>query len=192
MAEKQRSCAERVEQEWNDRREYLAELLERINEGDDEASDELMEFGVSVEYVIAGTYTDQPEGFYRWQFGTGGSQDELRFFSNGSTEFWFLDWWDGAHINVTGDEVAEYLRVTALELLGVDWDKVAEDDAEYTREKSMEAIGEAVDALEEARDALENMINSVQGLELGNAYMELDDIRGYLKKAEEVMDTIEE
>jgi hypothetical protein len=79
----------------------------------------LYDFGLSFDYVEPGTFTDQREGYWRYQLSWGGPSDEFRFFVSpgGSqpyrTEYWFLDWFDGASITLTGD---------ALETLGEVWE----------------------------------------------------------------------
>ena len=60
-------------------------------------------------YVEPHTFTDQVEGFWRWQFSWGGPSDELRAFVNEHKEihrleYWYLDWGDGAHVLVNKDE----------------------------------------------------------------------------------------
>ena len=62
-------------------------------------------------YVEPGTWDDQLEGYYRWQFSWGGPSDELRAYVNldksiHRLEYWFLDWGDGASVTVNKDEHA--------------------------------------------------------------------------------------
>lgn len=67
------------------------------------------EYGLCVDYVEPGTFNDQPEGYVRYQISWGGPSDEFRYYVNpdGSVhriEYWFLDWFDGAHITLKGEE----------------------------------------------------------------------------------------
>ena len=41
-------------------------------------------------------------GYYRLQFSWGGPSDECRIYSN-LTEYWYMDWFDGAYVNVGED-----------------------------------------------------------------------------------------
>ena len=90
VQKRQPTCAERVEEEWKDRQED-------IKDPEYEA--------LSFDYVAPHTWDDQKEGYWRWQFSWGGPSDELRGFVNEHgelhrLEYWFLDWGDGASINV--------------------------------------------------------------------------------------------
>lgn len=106
-------CSERVGPEWEKEKETLTALLALNREDPDAYHDEygnLYEYGLSFDYVEPGTFNDQPEGFFRYQISWGGPSDEIRFFVNlnGSVhraEYWFMDWFDGAKVDVSGEEV---------------------------------------------------------------------------------------
>lgn len=71
-------------------------------------------YALDFSYVEPGTFQDQHEGYFRYQISWGGPSDEIRFYVNldgtcHRAEYWFLDWFDGASINVTNDEVARAL-----------------------------------------------------------------------------------
>lgn len=103
MTDRDQKCSERVEAEWDDTRCGLRRALR---------TDGIAEFGLSFDYVAPGTFRDQAEGYWRYQFSWGGPSDELRFYSSGPNcrpyriEYWFLDWFDGASVDVTADKVA--------------------------------------------------------------------------------------
>ena len=91
VQKKQRTCADRVNEEWKERQEDL-------KNPEYEA--------LCFDYVAPHTWDDQKEGYWRWQFSWGGPSDELRGFVNEHgelhrVEYWFLDWGDGASIDVT-------------------------------------------------------------------------------------------
>ena len=61
---------------------------------------------LSWDYVEAGTFEDQEEGYYRLQLSWGGPSDEFRIYTTQYAdeidviEYWYMDWFDGASINV--------------------------------------------------------------------------------------------
>ena len=86
----QKTCAERIDEQWRLRREDLKDP----------------EFeGLGFDYVEPHTFTDQLEGYWRWQFSWGGPSDELRAYVNElkeihRLEYWFMDWMDGAKLEL--------------------------------------------------------------------------------------------
>ena len=67
------------------------------------------EYGLSFDYVAPDTFTDQDEGYFRYQLSWGGPSTEFRFYTNPDfsphrIEYWFLDWWDGASRTLRGDD----------------------------------------------------------------------------------------
>ena len=107
----QKTCAERIDEQWRLRREDLKDP----------------EFeGLGFDYVEPHTFTDQLEGYWRWQFSWGGPSDELRAFVNEHKEihrleYWFLDWMDGAKIDLT-QERPEWSGIT----VGPEWQRMQE------------------------------------------------------------------
>ena len=96
MTDREKSCKDLVAGEWKDRQKDLTK--------------EDFE-GLSFDYVEANTFTDQKEGYWRWQFSWGGPSDELRAFVNRDDsihrlEYWYMDWFDGAKVNVTAEHDA--------------------------------------------------------------------------------------
>ena len=86
----EKTCAERINEQWKLRQEDLQNP----------------EFeGLGFDYVEPHTFTDQLEGYWRWQFSWGGPSDELRAFVNENKEihrleYWFMDWMDGAKLEL--------------------------------------------------------------------------------------------
>ena len=92
--EKEKSCQELVHEQWQQRQEDL--------------KDPWSFEGLGFDYVEPHTFTDQVEGYWRWQFSWGGPSDELRAYVNEHKEihrleYWYLDWFDGASIQVNQD-----------------------------------------------------------------------------------------
>ena len=112
--EKNLTCKERVRSHYQSRIADLAKLWKLYQAGEDESDDDLgtfNEYGLCFDYVPKGTFTDQRRGFWRYQLSTGGPGDEFRFYADErldltKIEYWFLDWFDGAKVNVTGKALA--------------------------------------------------------------------------------------
>ena len=90
------ACKDLVEDRWKDRQQDL-------HNPEYEA--------LSFDYVEPHTFTDQAEGYWRWQFSWGGPSDELRAYVNRDDrihrlEYWYLDWGDGASIQLKQDAEA--------------------------------------------------------------------------------------
>ncbi len=67
----------------------------------------LNEYGLSFDYVKSFTFPNQKRGYFRYQISWGGPSEEFRFYVDErcnptKIEFWYLDWFDGASINLTG------------------------------------------------------------------------------------------
>ena len=92
----EKTCAERIKEQWKDRQEDLK---------DPEYEP------LSFDYVEPHTFTDQLEGYWRWQFSWCGPSDELRAYVNEHgdihrLEYWFMDWMDGAKLQVPAEHAA--------------------------------------------------------------------------------------
>lgn len=109
-------CKDRVSPQFADRIEAIAAMLqaERDGKDGDEEYGSLHEYGLSFDYVPAGTFADQPAGYWRYLLSWGGPSDGFRFFGDPSghihrVEYWFMDWFDGACIDVTDNETVQQL-----------------------------------------------------------------------------------
>lgn len=75
------------------------------------------EYALAFDYVAPHTFTDQDEGYWRYQISWGGPSDEIRMYGSPSrwgfrlerAEYWFLDWFDGAKIDVTSEPCVRWL-----------------------------------------------------------------------------------
>ena len=88
QAQRERSCADQVQ-------EHLEDRLKEIHTAE----------GLCFDYVDPNTFNDQKEGYWRWQLSWGGPSDEFRIFVNPDKsvhriEYWYLDWFDGAHVTL--------------------------------------------------------------------------------------------
>ena len=74
---------------------------------------------MSFDYVPHDTFQDIEEGgFFRYQLSWGGPGDEFRFFADPESEcyrveYWFLDWFDGAHRTMAGADKDFMLEIWA-------------------------------------------------------------------------------
>lgn len=114
-AQKKMTCADIVEYAMENRLNDLKELWEVYigrKEPTDEISEEsYLEYGLSFDYVDAGTDSTD-DNYFRYQISYGGPSEEFRFFCYkdhqgnwmlSEIEFWYMDWFDGASATVTGD-----------------------------------------------------------------------------------------
>jgi hypothetical protein len=106
-----RTCEERIDTELKIELRNLQQLWEAYQKGDEEVEDlgSFPEYGLSFDYVPEGTFNYQKEAYFRYQLSWGGPSDEFRFFVNPDfsvhrIEYWFLDWFDGAHRVLTGPD----------------------------------------------------------------------------------------
>ena len=112
-SKKEKSCADLIQERWHDRRDELEKF-------DANGWDMFHEYGLDFSYVEPDTFDNQPKGYHRFQISWGGPSDELRFYTRGESldneesitdkvEYWFLDWFDGASIDVSDEEVIKNL-----------------------------------------------------------------------------------
>jgi hypothetical protein len=108
---KTKSCKQRVSSSWKQVKKDIDKLIKN------EDYERLSEYGLSIDKVEAGTFKRQREDYVRYQFSWGGPSDELRFYKNGEIEYWFLDWFDGASLDVSQDKTAQWLFNYCTELV---------------------------------------------------------------------------
>ena len=114
----ERSCRNRIDAHLESR----AEDFTRFMHGDLEHEEEFNEYGLDFDLVEADTFNDQPKPYYRFQLSWGGPSDEIRFYKDGTIQYWFLDWFDGASKDITGLDWVDFLEEDLDGLL--DWDRV--------------------------------------------------------------------
>ena len=87
--QRQRSCAQLVQGEFEDRLKELRTVE-----------------GLCFDYVDPNTFTAQGEGYWRWQLSWGGPGEEFRIYVNPDKsvhriEYWYMDWYDGAKVTLS-------------------------------------------------------------------------------------------
>jgi hypothetical protein len=106
------TCEDRIDGEMESTLADLRFLWEAYRDGDEDRHYEELgtfpEYGLCFDYVPAGTFADQKVGYFRYQI-YGGPSEEFRFYTDaalnlGAVEYWFLDWFDGAHRDLTGED----------------------------------------------------------------------------------------
>lgn len=106
---KELTCDERIDRELESTLSDLRALFARMDNGEEDAWEELNNYPLCVDYV-------EPEGedpgYIRYQISWGGPSDEFRFFFSPAAhgfgcyriEYVFQDWFDGATRAVTGED----------------------------------------------------------------------------------------
>ena len=74
-------CKDRVEENFKDR-------MELLKQGELEV--------LSIDEKVS--WDDAKPSYKRIQISWGGPSDEFRIYANGTIEYWFLDWYDGAKV----------------------------------------------------------------------------------------------
>ena len=107
----QLKCEQRIDKELKDRIADLTKLFRLWQNGSEESDSDLgtfNEYGLGFDYVSPNTFKDQEQGYFRYQLSWGGPSDEFRFYVNPDlsaykVEYVFLDWFDGATRELSGD-----------------------------------------------------------------------------------------
>ena len=133
METQQRSCADKVQENFNDREKDFVQAKEFYNKYEDATEGEkialevfnedahldgyedfydyINNYGLCFDYVEKGTFTDQERGYFRYQLSWGGPSDEFRIYVDYDKQithidYWFLDWGDGASVRIPEDSIA--------------------------------------------------------------------------------------
>ncbi len=114
----QATCKERVTPHLKSRLHELDLIFKAYQNGEEDTIKEadgnelppFFEYGLCFDYVTPGTFNHQRRGYFRYQLSTGGPGDEFRFYTDERLapvriEYWFLDWFDGAHIILHGKDL---------------------------------------------------------------------------------------
>lgn len=99
----EKTCKQRVKSELKQEVKILNKLWENYCNDPDYGN--FFEYGLCFDYVPQATFTDQNQGYFRYQISWGGPSSEFRFYVNPDfscykIEFWFLNWGDGACIDL--------------------------------------------------------------------------------------------
>ena len=122
---KQENCKKRINNHLNSRAEdfktfMLADNLEDVSE--DLGS--FYDYGLDFSLVEPNTFDDQEEGYYRYQLSWGGPSDEILFYEDGTIEYWFKDWFDGASQDISNEDWALWLKDWFEGVGSIDWELI--------------------------------------------------------------------
>jgi len=107
---KELKCSDKVEARFESEMQDLRAIMRAENSGrENKELGSLNEHGICFDYVAPNTFSDQPQGYARYQICWGGPSEEFRFYLNPDltpylVEFWFMDWNDGSEHTLTGKD----------------------------------------------------------------------------------------
>ena len=109
-----RPCSERIGEELASTLETVRKLWALYKDDPEDGDEEygrFEEYGLGFDYIEPETFTDQDEGYFRWQLSWGGPSEEFRFYVNPDKsvhriEYRFMDWFDGAGQILTAETKA--------------------------------------------------------------------------------------
>jgi hypothetical protein len=134
MENQELKCADLVESHLRSRIEDIRRMWEGKKEGNEDLDQEFNEFGLSFDYIVPHTYTDQKQGYFCWLLSWGGPQDQFEFYANPDLSVYkivyrHLNWFDGAALELEGED---------LELLEEIYNDMKECEAiKYVLEKAI-------------------------------------------------------
>ncbi|MBU0959553.1 MAG: hypothetical protein KKB31_06410, partial [Nanoarchaeota archaeon] len=111
---------QRAVKSMNSRLSELRQMFKEMQLDDDEKREEAFqgfnEYGLCFDYVPKGTFGDQKRSYFRYQISWGGPSEEIRFFTDETLEptkieFWFLDWFCGHGIKLSGRNLETALNI---------------------------------------------------------------------------------
>jgi|TARA_Y100000310_G_scaffold63160_1_gene58429 hypothetical protein len=123
------NCKDKVQEVSDERLADLQTLFDLYCEDSEAYHDELGtkfdEYGLCFDYIKPYTFNDQEEAYYRYQLSWGGPSEEIRFYVSQppestecyKIEFWYLNWSDGACVDITKHDTARTLWGWFQELL---------------------------------------------------------------------------
>ena len=121
---KEKKCSELVKEKYQDRlkefekaKSFLDIEKSERDEFDGFLSDEYQELNQYEDFFDycnqAGLCFDRVEqraAYWRWQLSWGGPSEEFRLYDNKDLEYWYLDWFDGACVDVVDDVFVDIIN----------------------------------------------------------------------------------
>ncbi len=97
------TCADIVMSQWKSREEDFRKMFK----GDRLL---MLGYGLSINMVEKGTFGKNQKAYIRYELSTGGPADEIRLYRDGKLVYWYLDWFDGASLDISDNDLADDLR----------------------------------------------------------------------------------
>jgi hypothetical protein len=105
-----KTCKQLVNKKWKDTKKTFDGYFKSNDyEG-------LSEYGLDIRLIEADTYEGQDKPYIIYQLSWGGPADEVRLYEDGTIEYWYLDWFDGASVDITEDDTAQKIATYMLEV----------------------------------------------------------------------------
>ena len=104
-------------------RSYMNEPDTYENGSEADGLSSFHDYGLSFDACIDEDPEKAATDYYRYQLSWGGPSDEIRFHRDGSIEYRFMDWFDGAGRIVTGEDWAQWLRDFFTDVGMIDFDR---------------------------------------------------------------------
>ena len=108
---KELTCEDVIVEHYNDRLQQVRATIADVDKAEEDGN------GITwldFSYVEAHTFNGQERGYYRWQLSWGGPSDEYRIWMNKDgiehITYHFMDWYDGAEIEVYDNEIQEFIE----------------------------------------------------------------------------------
>jgi hypothetical protein len=134
MSTQELKCKDRVNKAYHSRMRDIKTLF-YAEEQQTEELGELSDYGLSIDYVSKGTFTDQRKGYFRYQLSWGGPSEEFRYYvQTDKLEFWFLDWFDGAKVTITSKGNKQIIK----DILEMKFENLAQTAIEQEQEAAEE------------------------------------------------------
>ena len=114
--QKEKTCAQLIDKRLSDRVEDFEafmnaeDLEENVYNKSGDYLGSFYDYGLDFGYVEPNTFEGQRIGYFRYQLSWGGPSDELQFFRDGSIEYHYKDWFDGAKVEVSAEDWAQWLN----------------------------------------------------------------------------------
>ena len=106
-----KKCKDLVQKKYEGTMKDLRDILD--NDKEETRQEELDNFGLDISLIEAGTFEGQRADYVRYQLSWGGPADEFRIYKNGDVEYWYMDWYDGAKVDVIGED-SDLIKEIAL------------------------------------------------------------------------------
>lgn len=123
MLDKKR-CKDLIDEAWARRRLDISRLLN----GECEEDESIFDLGLSFAWIPPTGETYEEGGYFQLLLSWGGPSDEIRFFDYNRIVYVYMDWFDGAEIDISKDEVAREMRYVYEDVEAVDFERYRDND----------------------------------------------------------------